>query len=126
MRKNPTRFLAAVVSTAGTAALIFVTAAHGQTYNSRCGWNDGVYACTSKVETPHSVTTTLCASGGIDAACTSKTEEKKRPSESHVLDVRDDARKAAVPKAEDYRDHGSHDLCPPPYRMTERDGCQRR
>ena len=46
---------------------------------SRCGWIDGVYACESTYETPYSKTYQLCASGGIDAACTTKTTDKEPP-----------------------------------------------
>jgi hypothetical protein len=60
-------------------ALLTISVAQGQTYNSRCGWTDGVYACWSEIETPTSVTSTLCASGGIDSACRSTTEQKKPP-----------------------------------------------
>jgi hypothetical protein len=84
MRKNLARFLAGGVS---ISALIWATTTQGQTYNSRCGWTDGVYVCTSRSETPTSVTTTLCGSGGIDAACTSKTEAKKPPPGGRLIIV---------------------------------------
>jgi hypothetical protein len=50
------------------------------TYNSRCDWvMGGVYGCHSKTETATTETRTFCASGGIDAACTSKTILKDPP-----------------------------------------------
>jgi hypothetical protein len=38
----------------------------------------------------------------------------------------DEARKTRVRAASGYRDPIARDTCPPPYRMTERDGCQLR
>jgi hypothetical protein len=50
------------------------------TGKSRCGWvARGVYACESTYESPYSKTYTLCGSGGIDTACTTKTTRKEPP-----------------------------------------------
>jgi hypothetical protein len=97
------------------------------TYNSRCWWQQGVYACNSRLETRRSITTSLCASGGIDAACTNKTIEKEPPPKKQVYyntEVRvpntiEAEKRAAVP----HTDPGAISLCPPPHKMT-RDGCQ--
>jgi len=102
------------------------------TYNSRCGWSGGVYSCNSRTETPRSVTTTLCASGGLGSACTSKSVQKELPpppppSYAARTDVRvsgprtkaDNSEAAAVI----YLNPGAVSLCPPPRKMT-RDGCQ--
>ena len=35
-----------------------------------------------------------------------------------------EGRKAAVRAASGYRDPGARDTCPPPFRMSERDGCR--
>jgi hypothetical protein len=97
-------------------------------YNSRCWWEQGVYACSSRIETSRSVTTTLCGSGGIDSACTSNTIEKEPPRKKEVYynsyvpvpGGRVEAEKrAAMP----HSDPGATSLCPPPHLMT-RDGCQ--
>src|SRR5690348_5325150 len=79
IRKNPKSHDQEIGRAAGLLLLLLASTAQGQTYNSRCGWTNGVYACWSKTETPNSVTSTLCASGGIDSASTSKTEPKKPP-----------------------------------------------
>lgn len=52
--------------------------------NSRCYWEQGVFVCTSKVETDRSVSTTICGSGGIDAACSTKTVEKELPPQKQI------------------------------------------
>jgi hypothetical protein len=98
------------------------------TYNSRCWWENGGYVCNSRHETRRSITTTLCASGGIDAACTSKTIEKEPPPKKQVYyntDVRVPSKIEAEKRAASaYNDLGAISLCPPPHRMTARDGCQ--
>lgn len=45
--------------------------------------------------------------------------------EAIVVDLADEARKSAVRAAAHYKDPASINLCPPPYRMTERNGCKR-
>ena len=72
------RAFAFAVVAAGLAILAADSSAQVNS-KSRCGWVTGVYRCYSTTETPHSITRTLCGSGGIDAACTSKTIRKKPP-----------------------------------------------
>ena len=48
------------------------------TYKSRCWREQGVSACSSRLETEHSTTRTLCAVGGT-SACVSKTISKEPP-----------------------------------------------
>lgn len=45
--------------------------------------------------------------------------------ETITYDPAEEMRKAAVRAATNYRDPNSHDVCPRPWRMTERDGCRR-
>jgi hypothetical protein len=62
------------LATFGLATLLATTAAQAQT---NCWWEQGVYACTSTFETDRSVTTTLCASGGLGVSCNTATVKKK-------------------------------------------------
>jgi hypothetical protein len=67
----------AVFLAAGLLAALCSSAHADSSGKSRCGWvARGVYACESTYETPYSTTYTLCGSGGIDTACTTKTKEK--------------------------------------------------
>src|ERR1700751_6265052 len=61
---------AAVIALLGCAPAF----ADGRSY---CGWQQGVYVCQSRYETDYAITTTLCGSGGIDAACSTKTKLKE-------------------------------------------------
>jgi len=55
------------------------TNAQAQSYNSRCWWAaSGILACNSELETPRTITRTLCGFGA-DAVCTTKVEEKPLP-----------------------------------------------
>jgi hypothetical protein len=47
-----------------------------------------------------------------------------RDLKSTVVDPAGEERKAKMRASTHYRDPNSRELCPPPYRMTERDGCQ--
>src|SRR4051812_10211350 len=86
------------------------------TYNSRCGWTQGVYRCNSKFETSRSVTTTTCTSGHRGAGCTSETVEKPvyYNTEVHVPDPIEAGNRAALP----HNDPGAIPLCAPPHKMT--------
>jgi hypothetical protein len=66
-----------MLALAGAAILTCGSADAQSSGRSRCGWvARGVYACESVYETPYSKTYTLCGSGGIDSACTTKTTRK--------------------------------------------------
>jgi hypothetical protein len=73
--------LVKLLAAAGLLAVAVCGSASAQSSGkSRCGWvARGVYACESKYESPYSSTYTLCGSGGIGSACTTKTTRKDPP-----------------------------------------------
>jgi hypothetical protein len=66
-------FLAAAIATAAATPAL----ASDSHYRSYCGWQQGVYVCESRYDSDYSTTSTLCGSGGYDAACTTTTKYKK-------------------------------------------------
>jgi hypothetical protein len=68
----------ALLAAAGLLSVAVCGSADAQSSGqSRCGRVvRGVYACESTYETPTAKTYTLCGSGGINVACTTKTTPK--------------------------------------------------
>jgi hypothetical protein len=68
--------LRALGATLAVTVVAIPLAANAQTYQSNCWWEQGVYACNSRSETPYSTTTTLCAAGET-SACVSRARQKQ-------------------------------------------------
>lgn len=94
---------------------------------SDCGWEQGVFVCRSKYETDYATTYTLCASGGYDAACTTKTKEKDPDPPKYSGPAEEFVPTPTWWKGDSktWHDSRSTSLCPKPYHMTATDGCQR-
>lgn len=94
--------------------------------HSHCGWEQGVLVCRAQYETDDATTYTLCASGGVDGGCTTRTIEKEKPkpppSYEPTISIVPDSPSWHLDPSK-WRDSRSTSLCPKPHRMTE-DGCQ--
>jgi hypothetical protein len=81
LKINALRILGATLA----VVVVAIPLAHAQnvtdSYNSHCWWEQGAYACASRLETERTITTTLCGAS-LTSACTSKTVEKfiRKPS----------------------------------------------
>ena len=65
--------IAAVALTAAVSPAL----ADGSRSYTYCGWQQGVYVCQNRSETANSVSSTICGSGGYDAACSTITKNKE-------------------------------------------------
>jgi hypothetical protein len=115
---------------AAALLLLFAMSTANAETNSRCRWEDGSFICEATSETATSKTTTLCGASSIEGACKTWTVTKQPPpgpgtSESATFDRRAEAKKAERLRKSGYRAPGEVTLdCPPPMKMTARDGCQ--